>query len=138
MVLQPVEHLLDVLLEESEGEPLVELGTGGQLGFEPYAAGEQVALRGEDTISVELWTSGLDTTDSMIVSIRTSIGGGQSRDSLATFSLVCNEDEGRGWLSAFPFVPEGAADGDIVTVVATVTDANEVTASGEVDLELSL
>ena len=119
------------------GEPLIELGSGGQLGFEPYAAGELVPVRPDgETIEVQLWTSGLDTNDSMTVSIRTSIGGGPSRDSLATFNLVCNEEDGRGWLSAFPFLPEGAADGDVVTVVATATDANSTSASGEVDVEL--
>lgn len=119
------------------GEPLIEIGSGGQLGFEPYAAGEVIEVRPDgSTIETQLWTSGLDTNDSMTVSIRTSIGGGASKDSLATFTLVCNDEEGRGWLSAFPALPDGAADGDIVKIVATATDAQETSASGEVEVEL--
>lgn len=121
------------------GEPLIEIGSGGQLGFEPYAAGELVPVRTDgETIEVQLWTSGLDTTDSMIVTIRTSIDGGESKDSTASFTLVCNEDEGQGWLGAYPFLPNGFADGDIVTVVATATDGHDVSASGEVEVEIQL
>jgi hypothetical protein len=109
------------------GEPLIEIGSGGQLGFEPFAAGELVPVRPDgETIEVQLWTSGLDTTDSMIVTIRTSIAGGASKDSTASFTLVCNDEEGRGWLGAYPFLPDEAEDGDLVTVVATATDGTDV------------
>ena len=119
------------------GEPIVEIGSGGQLGFEPYGNGELVPVRADgETIEVQLWTSGIDTTDSVLVTIRTSIGGGASKDSSSTFTMVCNEDDGHGWLGAFPFLPDEAADGDIVAVVATVTDALETSVSSEVELEV--
>ena len=119
------------------GEPLIELGSGGQLGFEPYADGEQVPVRPDgETVEVQLWTSGLDTTESMIVTVRTAINGGESRDSTASFTLVCPEEEGRGWLTVYPYLPVEAADGDRVTVTATATDAQETSASGSVELQL--
>ena len=119
------------------GEPLVEIGSGGQLGFEPYADGDLVPVRADgETIEVQLWTSGIDTTDSVLVTIRTSLDGGASKDSSSTFTMVCDEDSGHGWLGAYPFLPDGAEDGDLVTVVATVTDSLETSVSGEVELEI--
>jgi hypothetical protein len=118
------------------GPLLVEVGSGGQLDFVPFADGDEATLRVDETIEVQLLTSGLDTTDSVTVSVRTSIGGGTTRDSLNTFNLVCSDDTGRGWLGAYPFVPEGAVAGDRVLVVATVTDAAGTAASGEVELLL--
>lgn len=122
---------------EGGGEPIVEAGVGGQLSFEAYGDGERVPVRPDgETIEVQLYTSGIDTTDTVTVSMRLSVNGGTSRDSLNSFTLVCN-DEGYGWLGAYPFLPTEAADGDTVTVVATVTDAAGTSVTDEVDLELA-
>ena len=52
VLLQPVQHLLHVLLEESEGEPLVELDLlGVPLGLELPVVGEDLVDDGEDVTS---------------------------------------------------------------------------------------
>ena len=116
------------------GEPIVEIGDGGQLDFAPFTDNDTVDLRSDGSIEVQLFTSGLDTSNTVTVSIRTSIGGGTTRDSLSSFNLVCNDDIGHGWLGAYPGLPDGVQAGDVVDVVATVTDASGGSASGEVAL----
>jgi hypothetical protein len=119
------------------GEPLLEAGVGGQLNFEAFGDGDLVPVRADgETIEVQLYTSGIDTTDSVTVVIKTSVGGGTTRDSINSFTLVCNDDEGRGWLGAYPFLPATAKDGDTITLSATVTDSSSVAVNTEVDLKL--
>lgn len=106
----------------------VELGDGGRQAFVPFSDGDDLPLNG-DRLSVDLWTSGLDTTAPVTASVRVDAGGA-SEDSLAALTLVCSDD-GHGWAGVLAALPVGAGAGTTVTVRAALTDAAGETAVGE-------
>ena len=117
------------------GPLLVEIGSGGLRGFEPFADGDAIGLSAQQTVNLELLTSGIDTAANATVVIRADIGGA-ARGGAASYQLQCDDALGNGWLGAQVLVPEDAVAGDTLHVVAVVTGADGDSATGEVDLLL--
>lgn len=124
------------------GAPSLALGDGGRTDFTPLGDGASIPIEsynGSYVVYIELWTSGLDTTDPMTVVVRTSVDGGPTADALGQQQLLCDEEIGNGWTGVWAPLPGDlqteaaaqAADGAPVVITATVTDALGTTVSTE-------
>jgi len=125
------------------GEPMVELGDGGQSDFQAFSDGVTVPIDevgGAYGVSTELWSSGVDVTSPVTVVVKVSVDGGPTTDAVGQRNMQCNDDVGNGWDSVFAPLPDHlqtaaaaeGASGSEVTITAVITDADGESASGEV------
>lgn len=114
------------------GEPAIEAGMGGADAFVPFGDGD--TLEGSSTgLQLDLWTTGLDTTQAVTTVVRISADGGPTQDSIAQLTYNCDEGVGHGWTRVTAALPAEAADGSALDVSISATDAARTNAS----LELS-
>ncbi|MEQ1504969.1 MAG: hypothetical protein ABMB14_22240 [Myxococcota bacterium] len=126
---------------EGAGDPAVEVGEGGQLGFTGWADGDTVAIEDDGTgrygFYADLWTTGLDTTGSVSTFLRFTIGDDPATTDVgATLTLVCTDD-GHGWYGVFAPLDDGlqdaaavaALDGLALGLSASLTDQGGETGS---------
>jgi len=103
-----------------DGEPRVQLGTGGLLAFEPYVDGGSVPLvagpSGSLGLRLDVLSEGLDTTSTVNAVLRVSVDGlrpgspAVPQDYLALLNLQCPAP-GPGWIQVFaPLRDELQAD----------------------------
>jgi hypothetical protein len=133
---------------EGSGDPLVEVGSGGASGFQPFTDGTAVdiQLRGvEYGFVFDIRTAGLDTTASMSTLVRYRLGAETTtEDLLANLNLQCG-DEGTGWAQVFASLPDDAQDeasamaldGEAVALSVSLTDQTNEAGFTELELVLS-
>jgi len=115
------------------GEPLLELGDGGRNAFAPHGPGAVLPTRGDPIgLDLDLWTSGIDTTQPVTAVVRISVAGGPTEDSLASLTLIC-ADSGNGWTNVLATLPSGSASGTDVAVEAVLTDWTGVSVTAQLD-----
>ena len=115
------------------GATTLELGDGGRNAFVPFSGGDTIPTRGEPAgLDLDLWTSGIDTSQPVTAVVRASVDGGPTEDSLASLTLTC-ADSGNGWTNVLATLGAGAAPGSTVSIESTVTDWTGVTASTSIE-----
>lgn len=134
---------------EGAGDPVLQLGTGGQLGFTPFADGDIIDVVQDPSdrfgLFIDLSTTGLDTTLSVTSFLRYTIGDDpETTDAGASLLLQCS-DAGVGWFGVFaPLGDDLQTAIDVVEIdglplhlTGSATDDAGETGSFEVDLVLS-
>lgn len=123
----------------------VELGDGGRNDFMAFSDGEVLPVEqaGFYGVGVELWTSGLNTTESVTLVARLSVDGGPATPATALRNLLCDDEVGYGWDSIVtPFDDDyqsdpASVDGLPYELTVVITDTDGETATGELTGTLS-
>ena len=113
------------------GAPLLELGDGGRSAFVAFADG--VALpTSTNGLTLEMQTSGIDTTQNVTAVVRIAADGGPSEDSIAALSLQCEsaaDGTGFGWAGVIASLPASTVEGSAIDIEAVITDWRGITAT---------
>jgi hypothetical protein len=132
-------------LSQCEGgdAPTLQIGEGGLASFTPWQDGQEVEVvdQGDLGVSLQLLSTGLDTTEPVSAVIRVTTLGSDG-DAIANLSLQC-PSEGPGWISVFAPLPSAVQDGGAdyldgvpATLHATATDQRGISASADLDVVL--
>jgi hypothetical protein len=129
------------------GTPGLELGDGGQLAFAPWSAGDAVPItqQGDYGFVVQLHTTGLDTTATVVSFVRFAIGAETTTTDVGgslTFQCL---DDGTGWTQVFATLGDdrqaasqvAALDGEALHLTVTATDQAGDEADQSLELTLS-